>query len=55
MVTDPKHGDSGTSVSAPVVKSVLQYALPRYSIPQTTTKHKVKPIEWGPKSQRRWG
>ena len=55
VVTDPKHGDSGTSVSAPVVKSVLQYALPRYSIPQTTTKHKVKPIEWGPKSQRRWG
>jgi cell division protein FtsI (penicillin-binding protein 3) len=55
VISNPKHGDSGTSVSAPAVKSILQYALPRYSIPPTTTKHKTKPIEWGPKSQRRWG
>jgi cell division protein FtsI (penicillin-binding protein 3) len=55
VVSDPKRGESGTSVSAPAVKSILQYALPRYSIPPTTTKHKKKPIEWGPKSQRRWG
>jgi hypothetical protein len=32
----------------------MQYALPRYSIPQTPMNHKVEPIEWGPLSERRW-
>ncbi|WP_344806588.1 peptidoglycan D,D-transpeptidase FtsI family protein [Microlunatus ginsengisoli] len=55
VVSDAKRGgSSGTAIAAPVVKSIMQYALPRYSIPQTTTKHKVKPIEWGPMSQRRY-
>jgi cell division protein FtsI (penicillin-binding protein 3) len=55
VVSNPRRGASGTTVAAPAVKSILQYALPRYSVPPTTTKHEVKPIEWGPKSQRRWG
>jgi cell division protein FtsI (penicillin-binding protein 3) len=54
VISDPKRGESGTTVAAPAVKAIMQYALPRYSIPQTPMNHKVEPIEWGPLSERRW-
>ena len=55
VVTDPKKGASGTTVAAPVVKSILQYALPRYSIPQTTTQAHQEADRVGPEERAALG
>lgn len=46
VVSNPRRGDTGTSVASPVNQAILEFALPRYSVPPNTKKHKVKPIEW---------
>lgn len=48
VVTNPKKGDTGTSVAAPVYKDIMNFALPRYSVPPNTKKPKTNPIEYKP-------
>jgi cell division protein FtsI (penicillin-binding protein 3) len=46
VMNNPRHGDTGTSVAAPVAKAIMQYALPRYSVPPTVSTHKPMPTTW---------
>jgi cell division protein FtsI (penicillin-binding protein 3) len=48
VVTNPKKGDTGTSVAAPVYKDIMNFALPRYSVPPNTKQPKTNPIEYKP-------
>ena len=48
VVTNPKKGDTGTSVAAPVYKDIMNFTLPRYSVPPSTKKPKTNPIEYKP-------
>jgi cell division protein FtsI (penicillin-binding protein 3) len=43
VLTDPKGSNAtGSGSAAPAVKEIMQYALPRYSVPPLDSKHKVK-------------
>ncbi|HET9873848.1 MAG TPA: penicillin-binding protein 2 [Propionibacteriaceae bacterium] len=46
VVNNPRSGDTGTSVSAPVYRDVMQLALPRYSVEPTTKRIKAKETKW---------
>ncbi|MFP5282648.1 MAG: peptidoglycan D,D-transpeptidase FtsI family protein [Actinomycetes bacterium] len=46
VVSNPRRGDTGTSVSAPAVRDIMQFALPRYSVEPTAKKTKPRPTEW---------
>jgi cell division protein FtsI (penicillin-binding protein 3) len=46
VITNPRHGDTGTSVANPVYRDIMNLTLPRYSVPPNTKKPKTLPIEW---------
>lgn len=46
VVNNPRRGDTGTSVAAPVYKDIMEFALPRYSVKPSTKSPKPKPIEY---------
>lgn len=47
VINNPRKGDSGTGVAAPVYHDIMQYALPRYSVePSKKSVHKPKKIKW---------
>ena len=46
VINNPRKGNTGTGVAAPVYQDIMQFALPRYSVTPTTTVLKPKPIEW---------
>ncbi len=46
VVNNPRAGDTGTSVAAPVYKDIMNFALPRYDVAPNTTRLKAKPIEY---------
>jgi cell division protein FtsI (penicillin-binding protein 3) len=46
VLTNPRHGDTGTTVSAPVYKDIMNQALPRYSVVPDATKRKALPTTW---------
>ncbi|MET0695723.1 MAG: penicillin-binding protein 2 [Propionibacteriaceae bacterium] len=48
VVNNPRKGDTGTGVAAPVYKDIMNLALPRYSVEPNTKKLKAKPIEYEP-------
>jgi cell division protein FtsI (penicillin-binding protein 3) len=47
VVNNPRKGDTGTGVAAPVYKDIMNLALPRYSVEPNTKKLKAKPTEYG--------
>ena len=38
VVSNPQRGSAGSSVAGPVVQSLMSIALPRYAVPQSTTR-----------------
>jgi cell division protein FtsI (penicillin-binding protein 3) len=46
VMTNPRNGDTGTSVAAPVYKDVMKQALPRYSVVPDAKKSKALPTTW---------
>ena len=49
VVVNNPHGsrwDSGTAVSAPVYRDLMNVALPRYGVQPDAKKHKPKPLYW---------
>jgi cell division protein FtsI (penicillin-binding protein 3) len=46
VLTNPRRGDSGTGTAAPVYRDIMQFALPRYSVPPNDHKPKPKPLEY---------
>lgn len=46
VVTNPRHGDTGTSTAAPVVKDLMNLALPRYSVTPDKKKRTPLPTTW---------
>ncbi len=46
VLSNPKRGSSGTATAAPVYKDLMNFALPRYSVPPDARAHKPKPTEW---------
>jgi cell division protein FtsI (penicillin-binding protein 3) len=46
VVNNPRKGDTGTSVAAPVYKDLMNLALPRYAVEPDARKHKALPTTW---------
>jgi cell division protein FtsI (penicillin-binding protein 3) len=46
VITNPRKGDTGTSVANPVYRDLMNIALPRYSVPPNPKKPVPLPIEW---------
>jgi cell division protein FtsI (penicillin-binding protein 3) len=46
VINNPRKGETGTGVAAPVYKDIMQFALPRYSVPPDSRQTKAKPTEW---------
>jgi cell division protein FtsI (penicillin-binding protein 3) len=46
VLNNPKKGDTGTGVAAPVYRDVMQFALPRYSVPPGGQQTRAKPTTW---------
>ncbi len=46
VVNNPRSGDTGTGVAAPVYRDIMKIALPRYSVPPTTKVTKPKKVTW---------
>jgi len=46
VVNNPRRGDTGTGVAAPVFKDVMDFALPRYSVVPNPKKLKALPTEY---------
>jgi len=46
VITNPRKGDTGTSVANPVYRDLMNIALPRYSVPPNLKKPAPLPIEW---------
>lgn len=46
VITNPRHGDTGTSVANPVYRDIMNLTLPRYSVPPNLKKTKPLPIEY---------
>ncbi|GAA1434001.1 cell division protein FtsI [Microlunatus lacustris] len=47
VVTNPRNGDTGTSVAVPVYRDIMNQALPRYSVaPDADEERKALPTEW---------
>jgi cell division protein FtsI (penicillin-binding protein 3) len=44
VINNPRKGDSGTQVAAPVYRDIMRYALPRYSV-EPTKKSVLEPKE----------
>jgi cell division protein FtsI (penicillin-binding protein 3) len=46
VITNPRRGDTGTATAAPVYRDLMNFALPRYSVPPDAQPHEPKPTEW---------
>lgn len=46
VVDNPRAGDTGTTVANPVYEDLMNFALPRYSVPPNTKQPKARPTEW---------
>nr|WP_294690974.1 penicillin-binding protein 2 [uncultured Friedmanniella sp.] len=47
VLTNPRNGDTGTSVATPVYRDIMNQALPRYSVaPDADDKRKALPTTW---------
>jgi cell division protein FtsI (penicillin-binding protein 3) len=46
VISNPRWGDTGTATAAPVYKDLMNFALPRYSVPPDARPYKPKPTEW---------
>ena len=46
VISNPRKGDTGTSVANPVYRDLMNIALPRYSVPPNPKKPAPQPIEW---------
>lgn len=46
VITNPRKGDTGTSTAAPVVKDLMNQALPRYSVAPDAKKRTALPTTW---------
>jgi cell division protein FtsI (penicillin-binding protein 3) len=47
VLTNPRNGDTGTTVATPVYRDVMNQALPRYSVaPDADEKRKALPTRW---------
>ncbi len=46
VMSNPKRGDTGSGTAAPVYRDIMNVALPRYSVPPNTAKHKPLPTEY---------
>ena len=46
VLSNPRRGDTGTTVSAPVYKDIMNQALPRYSVAPDAQKRKALPTTW---------
>ena len=47
VLTNPRKGDTGTSVATPVYRDIMNQALPRYSVaPDADEERKALPTEW---------
>ena len=44
VVSNPQRGGAGSSVAGPVVQALMSLALPRYAVPQSTTKAPRLPV-----------
>jgi cell division protein FtsI (penicillin-binding protein 3) len=53
VLNNPKKGDTGTSVAAPVYRDIMKVALPRYSVLPTKDEHEILPIKWGETKKNR--
>jgi cell division protein FtsI (penicillin-binding protein 3) len=47
VLNNPRKGDTGTGVAAPVFQDIMHFALPRYSVPPNTRQPEPKRIRWG--------
>jgi cell division protein FtsI (penicillin-binding protein 3) len=46
VITNPRRGDTGTATAGPVYRDLMDFALPRYSVPPEVRPHEPKPTEW---------
>ena len=46
VISNPRRGASGSSTAAPVYRDLMNFALPRYSVPPDARPHNPKPTEW---------
>ena len=53
VLNNPRKGDTGSTVAAPVYRDIMKVALPRYGVVPEKDNHKVKPIKWGTKTKKR--
>jgi cell division protein FtsI (penicillin-binding protein 3) len=47
VLNNPKKNDTGTASAAPVLRDIMAFALPRYSVVPAPKRTKPKPISWG--------
>ena len=47
VMNNPGSSDTGTASAAPVLRDIMAFALPRYSVVPTSKQTKPKPITWG--------
>jgi cell division protein FtsI (penicillin-binding protein 3) len=46
VISNPRRGSSGTTTAGPVYRDLMNFALPRYSVPPDARPHDPKPTEW---------
>ncbi len=46
VLSNPRNGDTGSTVAAPAYHDIMEFALPRYSIAPDAKKSKPRPTEW---------
>jgi cell division protein FtsI (penicillin-binding protein 3) len=46
VLSNPRNGDTGSTVAAPAYRDIMEFALPRYSIAPNAKDHKPRPTEW---------
>jgi len=46
VLSNPRNGDTGSTVAAPAYRDIMEFALPRYSIAPDAKKSKPRPTEW---------
>jgi cell division protein FtsI (penicillin-binding protein 3) len=46
VLSNPRNGDTGSTVAAPAYRDIMEFALPRYSIAPNAKVHKPRPTEW---------
>jgi cell division protein FtsI (penicillin-binding protein 3) len=46
VLSNPRKGDTGSTVAAPAYRDIMEFALPRYSVAPNAKDHKPRPTEW---------